>query len=107
MARLPTALVAAASLLLGFAVADVTGVRALGGVVLLAAAAWLYLRWREQAGPAAAAGLLATYGVLFAVSHLLGRAIGAWPAVIVVAVAAGAAAWVVADARRPTPGTAG
>jgi hypothetical protein len=97
---MPTAPVAAMSLLVGFAVADVTGVRALGGLVLLAAAAWCALRWRARAGTAAAVGLLVLYAAAFAVSHVLADALGAYPSVVLVAAVVGAAAWAVADAPR-------
>ena len=97
---MPTAPVAALSLIAGFAVADLTGIRPVGGLVLLAAAAWCALRWRAQAGVPAALVLLALYALGFAASHVLGGVIGAWPAVLVVAAAVGAAAWVVADAPR-------
>jgi PAS domain S-box-containing protein len=63
----PTWLIAGASLIAGFAVADVTGVRPLGGLVLLAAAAWLVLRWRERAGTGRAIALLALYAALIPV----------------------------------------
>ena len=97
---MPTAPVAALSLIAGFAVADVTGIRPLGGIVLLAAAAWCALRWRALAGLPAALALLALYALAFAASHALGDAIGAWPAVLVVAGVVGAAAWIVVDAPR-------
>ena len=99
----PTWPVAAGSLVLGFAVADFTGVRALGGVVLLLGAGWCALRWRERAGLGRAAGLLGLYAAGFAVSHVLGDVVGAWPAVALVAGAVGLAAWLGADlgpARR-------
>ncbi len=66
---LPTWPVASGSLVLGFAVAQATGVRALGGLVLLAAVTWCLVRWRALAGlPAAVAlGLLATGGALLGV----------------------------------------
>ena len=56
-----TAPVAAASLVLGFAVAQATGVRALGGLVLVAGAAWCAVRWRASAGTGAAVALVVAY----------------------------------------------
>jgi thiol:disulfide interchange protein len=97
---MPTWPVASGSLLLGFAVAQATGVRPLGGLVLLAGAVWCALRWRPRVGTAATLGLLALAVVLFALSHVLGDAIGTWPAVVLVAAVAGAAAWWVADRPR-------
>ena len=79
-----TALVAGASLAVGFGVAQASGVRALGGLVLLAAVAVCAVQWRRQAGTGAAAALVAVYAALFAGSHLLARAVGAWPSVAVV-----------------------
>jgi hypothetical protein len=96
----PTAPVAALSLVVGYAVAAGTGVRALGGVVLVAALAWCVLRWRATAGTPTAAGLAVAYLALFVVSHVLALAVGAWPSVVVVAVVMGALAWSLADQRR-------
>jgi hypothetical protein len=101
LGRMPTAPVAALSLIAGFAVVDVTGIRPLGGMVLLAALAWCALRWRRAAGLPASLGLAALYALAFGASHALGDAIGAWPAVLLVAAGVGAAAWAVADAPRP------
>ncbi len=64
-------LVAAGSLVLGFAVAQVTGVRSLGGLVLVLAAAWCYVQWRRAAGWPVAVGLVLLYVTAFAGSHLL------------------------------------
>ncbi len=94
---MPTWPVAAGSLIAGFAVAQATGVRPLGGLVLLAAVVWCALRWREAAGAAAAAGLAVLYLAAFAASHVLADVLGTWGAVLAVAAAVGAAAWAVAD----------
>ena len=51
---LPTWPVAFGSFVLGFAVADVTGVRPLGGLVLLAGVLWCLPRWWRGASPAVA-----------------------------------------------------
>jgi thiol:disulfide interchange protein len=95
---MPTWPVAAGSLALGFAVAQATGVRALGGVVLLAGAGWCAVRWREKAGTGRAAGLVGLYLAAFAGSHVLAHAIGAWPSVAVVTVVVAAGSYAVADA---------
>jgi hypothetical protein len=93
-------LVAAASFLAGFGVAELTGVRALGGLVLLAGAVWCARAALPVAGTAATAALLVIALVLFVVSHPLGEAIGSWPAVVLTALLAGiAAAAVVRPAR--------
>lgn len=104
MQRLPTWPVAAGSLLLGFAVADLTGVRPLGGIVLFLAALWCGLRWRRAQGLVVAVLLVAAYLAAFALSHPLGRAIGSWPAVLVVSALVGVVAWARADRELP-PGT--
>jgi hypothetical protein len=104
MDRTPTWPVAAGSLALGFAVAQASGVRALGGVVLLAGAGWCALRWKERVGAARAAGLVALYAAAFAGSHVLSDVIGAWPSVAVVCAVVAGGSYAVADAapaRRP------
>ena len=98
---MPTWPIAGASLVLGFAVADVTGVRPLGGLVLAAAAAWLFVRWRAQAGTGRALALVAFYAAAFVVSHLVADALGTWGAVLSVAAAVAAASWLLADRSQP------
>ena len=90
--------VAAGSLVLGFAVAQATGVRPLGGVVLVAGAGWCALRWREKVGTGRAAGLVGLYLAAFAGSHVLAHSIGAWPSVAVVTAVVAAGSYAVADA---------
>jgi hypothetical protein len=85
--RIP--LVAAASFLAGFGVAELTGVRALGGIVLLAGGFWCARDALPVAGRGPTTVVLGGALVLFVASHPLGRAIGAWPAVIVAAAVAG------------------
>src|SRR3954468_14450602 len=94
---LPTWPVAAGSLALGFAVAQATGVRPLGGVVLLAGAGWCAVRWHRKLGPGRPAGLAGLYLGAFVLSHLVADALGAWGAVATVATVVGAATYVVAD----------
>ena len=97
----PTWPVSAGALLLGFAVADLTGVRAIGGVVLFLGALWCGLQWRASRGLPLAIALIVLFLALFALSHALGDQIGAWPSVLVVSAVMGAVAWAVAD--RPAP----
>jgi hypothetical protein len=94
-------LVAALTFLAGFAVADVTGVRALGGLVLLAGGILCARAALPVAGRGPTALLLTAALVLFAVSHLLGRAIGAWPAVAVTAALVALVAVAVLRPARP------
>ena len=96
---LPTAPIAATGLILGFGVAVLSGSRALGGVVLAICglaciAIWLRRDGRGTAIKLTMAGLLA-----FALSHLLGLAIGAWPAVLLTAAVTAALYWRVSDSR--------
>ena len=95
--RLPTWPVAAGSLVLGFGVAQATGVRPLGGAVLIAGAGWCAWRWRQQAGTPTAVGLAALYVGAFAASHVIADGVGAWPAVAIVSAVVGVSAWVLAD----------
>jgi hypothetical protein len=95
----PTAPVAAASLIAGYAVAASTGSRPLGGVVLLIGGLWCVQAWTRRHGPRTAATLVGAGLCAFVGSHLLALAIGAWPAVLLVAAGMAAAAWIRADAR--------
>jgi hypothetical protein len=95
----PTAPIAAASLIAGYAVAVGSGSRPLGGVVLLAGGLWCVREWTRR-NDARTAAVLACAGLAaFALSHVLALAIGAWPAVLLVAAAMAIAAWLRADLR--------
>jgi hypothetical protein len=99
---------AAATFLAGFGVAELTGVRALGGLVLLVGGAWCARLAFRLAGPAATVVLVVIALALFVVSHPLGHVIGAWPAVIVSALAVAVAADVVTRiSRRPDAAAVG
>jgi hypothetical protein len=102
---LPTWPIVAGALLLGFAVAEATGVRALGGVVLLLGGLACGLRWRVLLGLPRALALVAVFLAGFVLAHPLGGAIGSWPAVLLVALVVGAIAWRVADAPRAAAGS--
>jgi hypothetical protein len=95
---IPTAPVAAGSLVAGFAVAAATESRALGGAVLLLGGLWCIREWTRRRGARTAATLAGAGLLAFAASHVLALAIGAWPAVLLVASAMGAIAWTRADA---------
>lgn len=96
----PTWFVAPLALALGFAVADVTGVRPLGGIVLFLGALWCGLVWRADRGLPIALALVAVFLAGFALSHPLGDEIGAWPSVAVISLAVGTVVWTVVG--RPT-----
>lgn len=100
----PTWPIAAGALLLGFAVAVASGSRPLGGVVLFLGGLACGLRWRLLLGLRRALALVAVFLAGFALAHPLGHAIGAWPAVLLVAAAVGGVAWRVAD--RPAAAVA-
>jgi len=106
MTEMPTAPVAAGSLLVGYLVARESGVRALGGAVLAAAGAWCARAWSRRAGPATATALLGIYAAGFVGSHPLAKRVGAWPAVLGAAATAGTASWLLVDRdhnRAPDP----
>lgn len=89
--------VASGSLLLGFAVAQVTGIRPLGAIVLIAGCGWCALRWLRAAGAARTALLVVVYAGSFVLSHVVADALGAWPSVLLAAALTGVAAYVLAD----------
>jgi hypothetical protein len=91
--------VAAASLIVGYAVAAGTGSRLLGGVVLLVGGLWCIQAWTRRHGVRTATTLAMVGLGAFVLSHVLALAIGAWPSVLLVAAALAAAAWTRADAR--------
>ena len=98
--ELPTAPIAAAGLVAGYGTAVATGSRPLGGVVLVLFGGTCMAVWLKRDGPRRTAALTATGLAAFALSHVLGDAIGAWPAVFVVAAATAAACWFGSDAKR-------
>jgi len=91
--------VAAGSLLLGFGVAQATGVRPLGAVVLVAAAAWCAQRWWRTAGAGRTALLLVVYFGAFVGSHVIADTVGAWGAVLLAAATVALATYALADVR--------
>jgi hypothetical protein len=101
--KMPTAPVAAGTLIAGYAVAAGSGSRPLGGAVLLVGGLWCVRAWHARQGTRTAVILACVGLAAFIVSHVLALAIGAWPAVLVVAAAMAAAAWLRADARPRSP----
>lgn len=94
--------VASGSLLLGFAVAQATGIRPLGGIVLIAGCAWCALRWLRgggRAGLTRTAVLVVVYIGAFVLSHVVAGSLGAWPSVLLAAAVTGIAAYALADSR--------
>lgn len=104
LATLPTAPIAAGGLIAGFGVALASGSRPLGGAVLAAAGLTCMAAWRTRDSTPTTVGLTACGLAAFALSHVLGHAIGAWPAVFVVSAATAAACWRFSDVHRPRAG---
>jgi hypothetical protein len=97
--NVPTAPIAATGLIGGFGVAMMSGSRALGGVVLVICglaciAIWLRRDGHQTAMILTLAGLLA-----FALSHLLGLIVGAWPAVLFTAAGTAVLYWRASDCQ--------
>jgi hypothetical protein len=100
---MPTAPVAAASFLASWGVVAGSGSRTAGGVVLAAGGLWCIGAWRRRHGNRTAAVLGGAGLAAFVLSHVLGLAIGAWPSVVLVAIAMGVVAWIHADAKGVAP----
>jgi hypothetical protein len=100
VAQVPTAPLAAAGLIGGFAVATATGSRPLGGLVLAGFGVTCILIWQHRDGLRTAIWLTAAGLLAFAISHLLGLIIGAWPAVFLSAAAAAGASWWCSDSKQ-------
>lgn len=98
--RVPTAPVAAFGLIAGYAVAVGSGSRPLGGAVMAVCGIGCIAVWLRRDGRRTAAWLTATGLLAFAVSHLLGMVIGAWPSVIVVSAVTAALCWRLSDGHR-------
>lgn len=101
MRSLPTAPVAAGSLIAGYAVAVASGSRALGGVVLVLAGLWCLRAWTRRHGARSALALALVVFAAFVLSHVLGLLLGAWPSVLLVSALTGAVVWLRADATAP------
>ena len=108
MRTIPTAPVAAGSLITGYAVAVASGSRPVGGVVMLIGGMWCIREWTRRRGPRTAITLACVALGAFIVSHVLALGIGAWPAVLLVSAIVAAVTWLRADSRpaEPTPALA-
>ncbi|HTA32851.1 MAG TPA: hypothetical protein VK721_05450 [Solirubrobacteraceae bacterium] len=103
MRALPTAPLAAGSLIVSYAVVAASGSRPLGGAVLAAGGLCCIGVWTRRHGRRTAAQLAGVGFAAFVASHLLALALGPWPAVLIVAAVAGAATWELADKRTLAP----
>lgn len=99
---MPTAPVAAASLVAGYGVARTTGTRPLGGLVFATGTAWCGREWARRRGTPVAAALVGFQLRAFFASHRLARKLGAWPSVLVTPAMSGTAAAFVGDRRWTT-----
>lgn len=100
---LPTAPLAAGSLIAGYAVVAATGSRPLGGVVLAIGGLLCIRIWMRRHGTRTAARLAGVGFAAFVASHLLALAVGPWPSVLLVAAATATATWMLADVHVFTP----
>jgi hypothetical protein len=106
MRALPTAPLAAGSLIAGYGVVAASGSRPLGGAVLAAGGLCCIEIWRRRHGARTAAQLGGVGFAAFVVSHLLALAVGPWPAVVIAAAVTAAATWALADSRLLEAGAA-
>lgn len=100
VSRTPTAPVAAGTFVASWALVEASGSRALGGTLLAAGGLWCLYEWDRRNGRRTALELGGAGLVAFAASHVLGRALGAWPAVLLTAALLGSLIWARADARQ-------
>ncbi len=101
---LPTAPIAAAALIGGYAVVAASGSRPLGGLVMVAIAAICIWISTGRDNTAITVGLIAIAFVAFVGSHLLAHVIGAWPAVLLAALCTAAACRRLSDGHRAISG---
>ena len=99
LTNLKTAPTVAIGLIAGFGVADVTDVRALGGVVLAAAGIAAGTTWLKRDGAATTTVLSVVYLGGFVGSHFLAKEIGAWPSVFAVSAVSAAASYALSDRK--------
>jgi hypothetical protein len=100
---IPTAPLAAGSLIAGYAIVVASGSRPLGGVVLALGGLLCIRIWTRRHGARTALRLAAVGLAAFVLSHVLALAVGAWPSVLIVAAATAAATWALADAHAVAP----
>ena len=98
MTRIPVAAVAAVGLVVAFVVAQGSGVRVLGALVLLGTVAACLALAVPRAGWVRSLLVVPVGAAAFVASHLVAPAVGAWAAVL------GATAWWLVDRARPRRG---
>lgn len=95
-----TSPIVAAGLIGGYGIASTTGVRPLGGLVLLAAgglAGWI---WWQRCNKLSVVALSGVFIGAFIASHPLAKKLGAWPSVLTATAIAAAITWFVADRTK-------
>jgi len=97
--RAPTSLLAAAGLIAGFGTAVASGSRPLGGAVMAAFGLTCIYFWVRRDGAATAMRLTLVGLAAFALSHVLGLVIGAWPSVLLVSAVTAWACWKWSDSK--------
>jgi hypothetical protein len=100
MSPVPTAPVAAAGLIGGFATGRATGRRQVAGIPFLAAGAWCARRWQSTHGPGVMGLLGGTYLAAFGLSHPLAKKIGPWPAVLAAGAVTAGVVYALADRSK-------
>lgn len=101
MSRLIVAIAVASGLIGSFAIAVASGQRLLGATTLIVVGGGCAIAMVRRSGvrPTVIAGV--AYAVAFVLAHPLGRLIGSWPSVILLALAAAGVAFAVNTGRRP------
>ena len=97
--RFPSSLLVAVGLVAGFAVAQGTGIRALGGALLVGCGVGAAVLWVRRRGWAVAIGLGLLYLAAFVLSHVLtlGLGVPAWISVALVTIVSAGVTFVLAD----------
>jgi hypothetical protein len=101
--RIPTAPIAAGVFIASWGVVAATGSRPLGGIVLVAGGVMCVRLWARRHNARTAAELAGVGFAAFVLSHVLALAIGAWPAVLLLAAASALVVWKRADSRLAAP----
>jgi len=82
-------MIGAATLIIGFAVARVTGQVWLGGIPLVVGGAWCAWQWWRALGPLPTVIAVLIFFGAFAVSHPFAHLVGSWPSTVICAIVAG------------------
>jgi hypothetical protein len=93
---------AAATLVAGFAAAQFGGVRAAGAAVLVAGVAWCVAREVRRTPAWRLVAVVLAGAACFVASHVLADGLGPWPSVLLAAVVLGAVTTALVD-RRTAP----